>query len=70
MFTVRSDRKLEKLNLDKREDLSRYEELISDPAVTILDKKVVTESEVTYEGDMKTEVSQTYYVVEYERCSL
>ena len=57
-------------NLDDTADLQEYNDLLSNPAIRVLDKKWIDHTEVHAEGRERTEIKENHIYVEWETCSL
>jgi len=70
MFITRTRKKIYVFYIDKKEDREDFEDLLNNPAVTILNKVYLTETETSYEGDSSVTTERPYVRVECEECSL
>lgn len=70
MLIERSSKQARIFNLDLNDDLLAYNEVISDPATRILEKKYIAHTEIDQSGRDRTETKETHILLEWETCSL
>lgn len=70
MYVARTKREHITLILDNQADVETYNEILNDPSVKIIERKIVKKSESSFEEDMQVEIEQTILYLEIERCSL
>ena len=70
MYIERARVQTQVFNLDDNEDLRRWEEILSDPAVRVLNKKFINHTESETSGRDRTETKEVHLYVEWEECSL
>ena len=57
-------------NLDNPDELQAWNDLLDNPAVRIIEKKIFNHSEATQEGRERTETKDQRIYAEWEVCSL
>lgn len=69
-FVAKTRRQALKFNLDDAEERQRYEEVLNNPAMKVLTKKHVQQTETTYDGDAETSATELHLYLEVEECTL
>jgi hypothetical protein len=57
-------------NLNDHEENEAFNEVIDNPAVRVLDKRMIKHTEIEQEGRSRTETVENHMYLEWETCSL
>ena len=70
MYVTRSNRQVGTFYLDMQNDRERFQELLNDPSINIIEKVYQKQSESTFDGDSQTVIERPTVRVEWDECSL
>ena len=70
MYVTRTKKHLQNFYLDNPQDKAKFEEIINNPAVNILEKSFFNESTTDYEGESASTTERPCARLEWEICSL
>lgn len=70
MWIERSTVEARVFNLNDASENAEYNDLLSDPAVKILEERWIKHTEVEVEGRSRTETTENHIFVKWETCSL
>ena len=70
MLIERSKREARVFNLNDRDEEEAYNQIINDPAVNILEKRLIKHTETEQSGRDRTETTENHIMLEWETCSL
>jgi hypothetical protein len=70
MLIEKTDARARVFNLNDATENGEYNDLLSDPAIKILEERWIKHTESTQEGRNRTEVTENHIFVKWERCSL
>ena len=70
MLIERTKKQSRVFNLNDRDEEEAYNEIIDDPAVRILEKRMIKHTEVEQSGRDRTETTENHILLEWETCSL
>jgi hypothetical protein len=69
VFIEKAVRKIYRLNLNENEDLKTYNEILQDPACTIVNQEIMPQTESHFEKDYSTTTTNHIAYLEVEECS-